>query len=125
MIEAGGLHRRFAAVIWVGCDRPSLNLCILFGVRHREHETVTREQLYSLVAGRFIRETQLNASDLQQKTRMLVSGFRKCKVSQYCVPGYSGRNSEWLRRCLWSGQRWADCRVIDLVVFYVTLWSLG
>ena len=50
MVEAGGLHRRLAVQVRISCHRVSLSLCVRFGVWHREHEAVSGEQLYRLVA---------------------------------------------------------------------------
>lgn len=59
----------------VGCERAGMSLCNLLGMLHREHESVVREKLHSSVAGGFIGEAQLNASDLEQETMILVSDF--------------------------------------------------
>jgi len=61
---------------------------------HREHESVARKKLNSFVAGGFIGEAQLNASDLERETTMLISGLQENRLMLCHVPGRFGRNSE-------------------------------
>jgi len=61
---------------------------------HREHESVARKKLNGFVAGGFIGEAQLNASDLERETTMLISGLQENRPVSCHVPDRSGKNSE-------------------------------
>jgi hypothetical protein len=79
-------------------------MCGLLGRRHREHEPVGSEKLYSFIAGGFSCKAQLNASDLERETMMLIYGSSRRQGSITYVPDCSGRNSEQLEQYPWSGQ---------------------
>jgi hypothetical protein len=81
MIEAGRLDRRLATHVRVSCQRTGLSLCGLLGRRHREHESVGSEKLYSFIAVGFSGEAQLNASNLENETMMLIYGSSRDKAA--------------------------------------------